>query len=205
MKTMRTLKKGLSKYATAADFAEIFAEDMHSLFELSLLLTADMEKAEEGFVCGLEECVDGMDCFLGWARSWARRSIIKHAIRLIGPTRQSCDALGFINRKWPVALQTNNMIRRLLLLNAFERFAFVLSILEKQSDQDCSLLLGCRRQDFEAARTSAISNLSRSGVTGNPVEAVPAWLAWRQRNIEVTARPVDPTPWHLSERCTLET
>lgn len=182
MKIMRTLKKGQLKYANADDFAEIFAEDMHSLFELALLLTADMVKAEECFVCALEECLDGMDSFPGWARSWARRSIVKHAIRIISPTRNSCDALGLINPKWPAALQTNNMIRTLSLLNAFERFAFVLLTLERQSDKDCSLLLGCRRQDLELARTSAISNLSRSGAGDIPAEEAKNCMAGSATN-----------------------
>ena len=35
-------------------------------------------------------------------------------------------------------------IARLLRLEHFERFVFVMSVLEKYSDQDCSVLLGCR-------------------------------------------------------------
>jgi hypothetical protein len=40
-------------------------------------------------------------------------------------------------------------------LSAFERFVFVMSVLEKQSDEDCSMLLGCSRRDVMIARELA--------------------------------------------------
>jgi hypothetical protein len=38
MRTIHTLRAGKFRYATAADFGEIFASEMNSLFLLSLLL-----------------------------------------------------------------------------------------------------------------------------------------------------------------------
>jgi hypothetical protein len=52
-------------------------------------------------------------------------------------------------------------------LNPFERFVFVMSVLERYSDQDCKTLLGCSRQDIIWARTRAlehIANFSRTSV-----------------------------------------
>jgi hypothetical protein len=47
-------------------------------------------------------------------------------------------------------------IARILRLEHFERFVFVMSVLEKYSDQDCSVLLGCSRQDVgETKRVKA--------------------------------------------------
>jgi hypothetical protein len=51
-------------------------------------------------------------------------------------------------------------LARIVGLNSFERFVFVMSVLEKYSDQDCSLLLGCFRQDVINARTAAILHLA---------------------------------------------
>jgi hypothetical protein len=74
------------------------------------------------------------------------------------------------------------MIRALLSLSAFERFAFVMSLLEGQSDQDCALLLECRQRDFEAARARAIRSLSSGGYDRNPAEeSNAAWQAIRLR------------------------
>jgi hypothetical protein len=44
---------GAITYAAAADFGEVFTEEMHSLYLLSFLLTADKDKAEQCIVGGL--------------------------------------------------------------------------------------------------------------------------------------------------------
>jgi hypothetical protein len=80
-------------YATAADFKQIFTEDVDSLYLLSLLLTGDHEKAEECFVGSIGESTKGNRVFKEWARSWARRSIIQRAIRLINPRQRSVTAI----------------------------------------------------------------------------------------------------------------
>jgi hypothetical protein len=48
---------------------------------------------------------------------------------------------------------------RILGLNSFERFIFIMSILEKHSVHECSLLLGCFHQDVISARSAAIRHL----------------------------------------------
>src|SRR6267154_1854379 len=72
-------------YASKADFGQIFHEDMNELYLLSFLLTGDREKAEQCFVFGLEDAVEGSPVFKEWARSWARRAIIQNAVRLVNP------------------------------------------------------------------------------------------------------------------------
>ena len=72
-------------YATRADFRQIFDEEMNGLYLLSFLLTADREKAEQCFVSGLEDAVEGNPVFKEWARSWARRTIIQNAVQVINP------------------------------------------------------------------------------------------------------------------------
>ena len=47
-------------YASSDDFRRVFDEDMNSLYLLSFLLTADREKAEQCFVSGLEDAVEGL-------------------------------------------------------------------------------------------------------------------------------------------------
>ena len=50
-------------YASRDDFRRVFDEDMNSLYLLSFLLTADHEKAEQCFVSGLEDAVEGNPVF----------------------------------------------------------------------------------------------------------------------------------------------
>src|ERR1700728_4166522 len=75
----------LMPYASSDDFRRVFDDDMNTLFLLSFLLTADREKAEQCFVSGLEDAVEGNPVFQEWARSWARRAIIQNAVRAINP------------------------------------------------------------------------------------------------------------------------
>src|ERR1700723_2258895 len=72
-------------YASSDDFRQIFDEDMNDFYLLSFLLTADREKAEQCFVSGVEDAVEGNPVFKEWARSWARRVIIVNAVRAINP------------------------------------------------------------------------------------------------------------------------
>ena len=165
-----------TNYATAADFCEIFTEEMHSLYLLAFLLTADNDKAEQCFINGLGECEEGMSVFMEWARSWARRAILKHAIRMITPARECADSLSFISLKGAATAGRNNLFAAIVALRAFERFVFVMSVLERQSDEDCSSLLGCSRRDIRIARTMAVQCLANID-TGRdqPGEALLAW------------------------------
>ena len=146
-------------YASSADFCRIFYEEIESLYLLSFLLYADHEKAERCFVSGLEDSVKGSPVFKEWARSWARRAIIQNAVRVVNPHPTAKDAPAEVNSsgKTPVAKQAG--IAAVLELAPFERFVYVMSVLERYSDQDCSVLLGCMRRDVIAARTRALQQI----------------------------------------------
>ena len=149
-------------YASSDDFRRVFDEDMNSLYLLSFLLTADREKAERCFVSGLEDAVEGNPVFKKWARSWARRVIIVNAVRAINPrptdeNGRSNSASVSGNGKTPAVEQVE--IAAVLALEPFERFVYVMTVLERYSDQDCSLLLGCARRDVVAARTRAFQQI----------------------------------------------
>jgi hypothetical protein len=153
-------------YASSDDFHRVFDEDMNSLYLLSFLLTADREKAEQCFVSGLEDAVDGNPVFKEWARSWARRVIIVNALRIIKPRpmeqhgRSSSTSVSNKGETPPVEQQIE--IAAVLALEPFERFVYVMTVLERYSDQDCSLLLGCARRDVVAARTRAFEQIARA-------------------------------------------
>jgi DNA-directed RNA polymerase specialized sigma24 family protein len=151
-------------YATAADFEQIFTEDMSGLYLLSFLLAGDRDKAEECFVAGIGESTKGNPVFKEWARLWVRRSIIQSAIRLIAPRQHSESAMrnfavARTMDKLPLVLQTE--VSAILELAPLERFVFVMSALERYSDHDYSILLGCARRDVTAARARALQQLGR--------------------------------------------
>jgi DNA-directed RNA polymerase specialized sigma24 family protein len=173
-------------YAIASDFCRIFRQDMNSLYMLSLVLTADRDKAEQCFTSGLEDSVKANRVFRDWARSWARRMIIQNAIRMIRPMPERAGMQTLVpaglSRK---AVKSENVsIAAVLALPAFERFVFAMSVLERYSDQDCSILLGCSRQDVALARTQAaehLASLAESSVPGaqsaTGVFSQECWLA----------------------------
>src|SRR5271168_2839974 len=72
-------------YANGDDFCRIFQQEMDGFYQLSLLLTADREKAEQCFVSGLDDSVKGSLVFKEWAQSWARRAIIQSAVQIVRP------------------------------------------------------------------------------------------------------------------------
>jgi hypothetical protein len=161
-------KEARSKqYATSTDFCRIYNEQMTSLYLLSLLLTADPEKAEQCFVSGIGDTLNTNRVFKEWAHLWARRSIIQNAIRLLGPRLNREDepkAAKFwqLNGKASADVEADPNLARIMGLNAFERFVFVMSVLEAYSDQECSLLLGCLPRDVANARFVAITHLAKA-------------------------------------------
>ena len=138
----------------------ILTEEIHSLYLFSFLLTADTGIAEQCYICGLGECVEGISVFMDWARSWARRTILKHAIRMIMPAPEHMDNLSLISLKGAPTSGKNNLFAAIVALSAFERFVFVMSVLEKHSDEDCSMLLKCSRRDVMIARELALKRLA---------------------------------------------
>jgi hypothetical protein len=138
----------------------ILTQEMHSLYLFSFLLTADNDIAEQCYVCGLGECVEGIGVFMDWVRSWARQTILKHAIRMIMPAPEHMDNLSSISLEGATTSGKNNLFAAIVGLSAFERFVFVMSVLEKQSDEDCSMLLGCSRRDVMIARELAFKRLA---------------------------------------------
>jgi hypothetical protein len=137
----------------------VFHEETDSLYRLSFLLTADREKAEQCFVSGFEDSVNGSLVFKEWARSWARRTIIQNAVRLINPHPTEEHAPPSLNSDGKRLAGEEVEIAAVLELGPFERFVYVISVLERYSDQDCSVLLGCAQRDVIAARIRALRQI----------------------------------------------
>jgi hypothetical protein len=138
---------------------------MNGLFLLSLLLTADRQKAEQCFLFGFEDSLKNNYVFKERAHSWARRSITLRAIRLLCPrpgeaTESNESRLSPLIGNVPAEVHAYPDFARIVALNSFERFVFVMSILEKYSAQECSLLLGCFRRDVIDAQATAVRRLA---------------------------------------------
>lgn len=104
--------------------------------------------------------------FRDWAQSWARRTIIQNAIRMLAPRKNQSTVADApsdaVTCSFGRTQDTDYAIARILRLEHFERFVFVMSVLEKYSDQDCSVLLGHSRQDIVETRMRALLHLADS-------------------------------------------
>jgi DNA-directed RNA polymerase specialized sigma24 family protein len=148
-----------TSYASNVDFCRIFHEETDGLYQLSFLLTADRDKAQQCFVSGLEDSLKGSRVFKEWARSWVRRAIIQNAVRVVNPRPMGENIPSSFNSSGKTLLPERAEMAAILDLAPFERFVYVMSVLERYSDQDCSVLLGCSRRDVNAARIRAFGQI----------------------------------------------
>ncbi len=146
-------------YAKHADFCDLFDTDTKPLYLLAFLLTANHKQSEQCFVSTVDEAFKEQAVFKEWARSWVRRRLIENAIAMVSPAshrngqkRDLCGAGGDETRQ-------ECEIDPVTKLEAFERFVFVMSILERYSNWDCSLLLGCTINQVADTRMKALRRL----------------------------------------------
>jgi hypothetical protein len=147
-------------YANHADFCDAFENDTKPLYLLAFLLTANHKESEQCFVSTVEEAFNEQAVFKEWARSWVKRRLIENAIEIVSPASarngQKRDlwsaAKRETQREWEIDTVTQ--------LAAFERFVFVMTILERYSNWDCALLLGCGMDKVVQARMTALRRLA---------------------------------------------
>jgi hypothetical protein len=153
-----------SEYTTSDDVRKLFTEDMNNLYLLSFLLTGNPGDAERSFVAGLADCVDGNPVFTKWARSWARRIIVRNAIRIIAPhispARSTASASDSAKEDPPEMPLEESPFASVLALEDFERFVYVLSVLERYPAQKCADLLGASTQEILETRIRALQHIA---------------------------------------------
>ena len=167
LKWKRTAKATQTLYASSADFCRIFYQETDSLFLLSLLLTADNEKAEKCFVQSFEDAAKGTTVFKEWAQSWARRKVIQNALQTCEP--RPVEGNSVVKNFSGSSSDLPAEMAAIFNLPVFERFVFALSVFNL-SDHECSLLLTCSRREVIAARSLALQRIA-SAVTFKREEA----------------------------------
>ena len=156
----------LIRDAITEEFIKVFYENIDALYQLSFLLTADHEKAEKCFVAGIEDCVKENRMFGEWARSWAKRIILGNAIREVKPRPRlpasSPSPTALSQGETPSDSDGHFVLETVLRLGDFERFVFVMSVLEKYSHLECALLLDCSVSEIRQGRLFALDELVSS-------------------------------------------
>jgi hypothetical protein len=146
-------------YAKHADFCDVFRDDTEPLYLLGFLLTANHQESEQCFVSTLEEAFKEQAVFKEWVRSWVKRRLIENAVAIVLPASRRDGQKRDIWRARHHKIQRKCEIDSVTKLAAFERFVFVMSILERYSHWDCSLLLGCSMKKIAQARMTALRRL----------------------------------------------
>jgi hypothetical protein len=149
-----------TEYATCKDFQQIFTEDMVGLHRLAFLLTADQAKAEQCFVAGLDESIHGNPVFRQWARAWSKRAIIQNAIKTIAPVPSQPGTMESASDDSLLSGSHDNTAAKVAAWAPFERFVFVMAVLEGYSLRECSTLLACPVQDVIAAKSAALQKVT---------------------------------------------
>jgi DNA-directed RNA polymerase specialized sigma24 family protein len=150
-------------YATREDFRKSFDEDLGRLYQLSFLLTGDRQNAENCFVAGIEACADENRVFSEWVRAWTIRVVVENAIRELTPrpTRSNSPSQPDLRTLESTSPAGYFDADTLLGLADFDRFVFVLRVLEGFPENECALLLGSSRSQVREACNSAIKKLAR--------------------------------------------
>jgi len=161
---------GKDTYATADDFQRLFAKEMTSLFRLSLHLTADAGMAEDCIILAMKECFDNSTVSKEWVNIWARRTVVRTAIRLVLGTGNAIPIDIYDDAGPDFHLQSSEFRMEeledsltVLELPDFDRLAFVLCVLEQYSILDCALLLKRSTKDVDNARVRAIYHVVTAG------------------------------------------
>jgi hypothetical protein len=151
-------------YSDGEDFRRISIEDLNGLYQLSFLLTGDQTKAEQCSVSGIEDCVNQSGVFREWARSWAKRTIIRTAIRELRPHpihSGRCPSASVPSHSQQSSRSGEYFeADAVLQLKDFERFVFVMSVLEHYTQHDCAFLLACSISEVREARLRALEDLA---------------------------------------------
>ncbi len=143
------------KRGSGSGCADDFIEQMNCLYLLSFLVTADRRIAEKCFSESLDEYIDSCGGFTDWARQEGRRAVLRHAVQIIQPIPKQSYTWSIVDLAPPTVLAVNQPFAAITSLSAFERFVFVMSVLEGLSDEECAALLNCTLHDVGIGRELA--------------------------------------------------
>jgi hypothetical protein len=162
--------------ATVWDKCDFLVSNMDQYYSLVLLLTASEEDAERCFTLGLDAwskaCRDLAPMGQEIAHEYVKRALVDSALQICAP------ALGWVPNDaghdvWDEKELGNwsPWVAAITQLDPFDRFVFVLSVLEWYSDEECSDLLHCDPKEIAESRVQAASSVASALQTWNLYDA----------------------------------
>lgn len=165
MRWRRRVAGEQDEYVSREEFVGIFESEQAGLRRLALLLTANADTADQCLRLALRQCTATGFVLKGWALIWARRVVVRNAISLMKSGQQSfAEANGDADKELLICPEgrlpgpvAND--QQILRLPEFDRFVFVICVLERYSVRDCAVLLGTSLRDISDARQRASRQL----------------------------------------------
>jgi hypothetical protein len=156
-----------AEYATADDFQRLLASEMTNLFHLALLLTADSENAESCVIFAIRDCMSVNSVYKEWMRVWARRAVVRNAIRIAAESPANSHIGNLDGQSAPSTFKRRCRTAPLmdesagiLRLGTLERLVYVICAIEHYPVRDCALLLGRSQQDVLNAWSRASDQIA---------------------------------------------
>jgi hypothetical protein len=159
-KKVHSVSKGMNEYAAHSDFCAVFLQQTDRLYSLALILMGDELRAEQCLLAALDSCAGNL-VFKESAVSWSSRAVIKTAIRSMSPAPFGSARRSLSGNCSNPNFDPDVSIECVLEQPAFDRFVFVMSVLEGYSDRDCALLLSCSCADVVETRIRTFQQISR--------------------------------------------
>jgi len=142
------------------DICQTFKQDMKALYLLCLLLTGSEHCAEQCFVSSLSDSMNLRATFADWNISWIRHVVVRNAIRMMPLVMKSNKGEASSSGQSGVISSANTALHGVLRLETFERFVFVMSMLEGYSDHECAQLLRASARGVSIAKEMAFRHLA---------------------------------------------
>jgi hypothetical protein len=140
----------------AAGPADDSFDEFTKLYLLSFLLTGDKVLAEKCFSHAMDDYVASQGVTLAdWARGPGRIAVIQRAVQAVRPTPKRVHSLSFAPGSRPLLAAAHQPFSAITSLGAFERFVFVMAVLEGYSAEECAAFLECGLSDISATRELA--------------------------------------------------
>jgi DNA-directed RNA polymerase specialized sigma24 family protein len=147
------------EYARKEEFVSVFECERVGLRKLALLLTANSEAVKRCLIRAFRECIASSSVSKEWVLSWTRRMVIRNAISLV----MGSESETFVNTNDDadnglIAFSPDDSLgaiaasESILELPEFERFVFVICVVERYSIHDCALLLGRSPREVSEVR-----------------------------------------------------
>jgi DNA-directed RNA polymerase specialized sigma24 family protein len=165
-------------YAKHDDFCAVFAKDTRSLYLLAFLLVTNHGESEQCFTLTIEEAFKEHAVFKDRILSWVKCKLIENAIKIVSPASTRSDPQRDPWNAGQHRTQGEREIDTVTKLAPFERFVFVMSILERYSNCDCALLLGCSKNKVAQAKMKALRRLADFATFSPRGDGLP--MRWRQ-------------------------